>query len=159
MMHIPPYHKKRSVQIFFLGMFLGSIIAYALLAYMYGKMYENVITENIQLHSNLMEIEKRNEALLADKENLEEERSLTIQSVDIQFSNEENLRIDRLISHQLEDLIKSEVNQVIGREIDSVAENDDLLIRLIENKTFTIDDFSYQFEVEKLSITERIRLT
>jgi len=126
---------------------------------MYGKMYENVITENIQLHSNLMEIEKRNEALLADKENLEEERSLTIQSVDIQFSNEEDLRIDRLISHQLEDLIKSEVNQVIGREIDSVAENDDLLIRLIENKTFTIDDFSYQFEVEKLSITERIRLT
>src|SRR5699024_9923825 len=128
------------------------------LAFMYGKMYENILTDNMKLQSTVEELERRNEALLEDKESLEE-RNLTVQSVEINFSNTEELRMDRLILHQLEDLIRSEVSEVIGREIDSIAENDDLLISLIENKTFTIDDFSYQFDVVKLSISETVRFT
>ena len=157
-MHVPPYHKKRSYQIFLLGVFVGTIIAYIILSFMHGKMYENVVTENIRLQTTVKELERKNEALLADKENLEG-KQYVIQSIDIHFSNAEQFKFDRLIVHELEDLIKSEVNQIIGKEIDSIADNDELLISLIENKTFTIDDLSYQFIVEKLSISETVRFT
>lgn len=157
-MHVTPYHKNRKGQIFLLGMFVGAIIAYIVLIFMYGKMYESIMTENIKLSSEIKELERRNEALLQDKVHLEE-RSFIIQSIEIHFSNAEELRMDRLIIHQLEDLIKNEISQVIGKEIDSVADNDELLITVIENKTFTIDDLSYEFEVQKMSISERLRLT
>src|SRR5699024_3912322 len=103
-MHVPPYHKKRSFQVFLLGMFVVSIIAYIILAFMYGKMYENILTYNMKLQSTVEELERRNEALLADKQSLEK-RNLTVQSVEINFSNTEDLRMDRLILPQLEDLI------------------------------------------------------
>lgn len=157
-MHVSPYHKKRTIQIFLLGMLAGAVIAYIVLIFMYGKMYENLMTENIKLNSEIQDLERRNEALLQDKESLEE-RNFIIQSIEIEFSNAEELRMDRLIIHQLENLIKNEIDQIIGKEIDSVADNDELLITVIENKTFTIDDLSYEFEVVKMSITERLRIT
>lgn len=157
-MHVSPYHKKRTIQIFLLGVFTGAVIGYIVLIFMYGKMYENMMTENIKLSSEIKDLERRNEALLQDKVHLEE-KTFIIQSVEIEFSNAEELRMDRLIIHQLENLVKNEINQVVGKEIDSVADNADLLITVIENKTFTIDDLSYEFEVVKLSITERLRLT
>lgn len=157
-MHVSPYHKKRTIQIFLLGMLAGAVIAYIVLIFMYGKMYENLMTENIKLSSEIQDLERRNEALLQDKESLEE-RNFIIQSIEIEFSNAEELRMDRLMIHQLENLIKNEIDQIIGKEIDSVADNDELLITVIENKTFTIDDLSYEFEVVKMSITERLRIT
>lgn len=139
-------------------MLAGAVIAYIVLIFMYGKMYENLMTENIKLSSEIQDLERRNEALLQDKESLEE-RNFIIQSIEIEFSNAEELRMDRLIIHQLENLIKNEIDQIIGKEIDSVADNDELLITVIENKTFTIDDLSYEFEVVKMSITEKLRIT
>lgn len=157
-MHVSPYHKKRTIQIFLLGMLAGAVIAYIVLIFMYGKMYESLMAENIKLSSEIQDLKRRNEALLQDKESLEE-RNFIIQSIEIEFSNAEELRMDRLIIHQLENLIKNEIDQIIGKEIDSVADNDELLITVIENKTFTIDDLSYEFEVVKMSITERLRIT
>ena len=158
-MHIPPYHKKRSWQIFLVGTLIGSIIAYTMFAYMYGKMYENLLSENIQIKTKLGELERQNEALLQDKEDMEEKSANTIQSIGIDFSNSEELKLDRLIIHELEDLIKNEINFIIGKDVKSLSENDDLLITLLENKTFTIDDFSYQFEVNKMFVSEQVKIT
>lgn len=158
-MHVPPYHKKRSWQILIIGILIGSVIAYLVLAYMYGKMYENVLSDRIQLQSKITELERQNEALLHDKEELEEQKTISIHSIDIEFMNKEDMRFDRLITHQLEDLIKQEINDIIGKDVKSVAENDDLLVTVIENKTFTIDDLSYQFEVKKLYISEKVKLS
>src|SRR5690625_2758114 len=159
-MHIPPYHKKRSWQIFLIGVFVGSIIAYLMFSYMYGEMYEDLLSKNIQLRMQVTELEHQNEALLQDKEDLEEEKSNdTIQAIDIDFSNSKELRIDKLITNELEDLIKNEINDIIGKDIKSLSENDDLLVTVIENKTFTIDDLSYKFEVKKLFISEKVKIT
>jgi len=157
-MHIPPYHKKRSWQILLVGTLIGSIIAYTVFAYMHGKMYEDLLSENLQLRSNNTELKRQTEALLQDKEDLEE-KSTTVQEVVIEFSNSEELRLDRLIIHELEDLIKSEIDYLIGKEVKNLSENDDLLITVIENKIITIDDLSYQFEVKKLFISEQVTFT
>lgn len=52
-MHIPPYHKKKSWQRFFVGTFFGGVIAYCILLYMYGSMYENLLKQNLELHSQV----------------------------------------------------------------------------------------------------------
>lgn len=157
-MHIPPYHKKRSWQIFLVGVWVGAIIAYVVLVFMYGRMYEDVLSEQIQLETKIGELERQNETLLQDKEDLQEKTPDTILSISMQFINKDDLHLDRLITHQLEDLVKNELSSVIGKEIDSVSENDQLLIELIENQTFTIDDLSYQFEVKKVSFSETLKL-
>lgn len=158
-MHIPPYHKKRNWQLLILGIFIGSIIAYIVLVFMYGKMYEKVLTERIQLQTKIIELEKQNEALLLDKEELEEKSESIIQSIQIEFLNGKDFRFDRLITHQLEDLVKQEISDVIGKNVKTVTDSDDLLVTIIENKVFTIDDLSYQFEVKKLYISERMKIS
>lgn len=158
-MHIPPYHKKRTWQIFLVGTLIGSIIGYTLLAYMYGEMYENLLSENLRMKTKIGELKRQNEALLQTKEDLEEKSENAIHSIDIFFSNSEELKLDRLIIHELEDLIKKEIDFLIGKDVGSLAENDDLLITLLENKVFTIDDLSYRFEVNKLFIFEQVKIT
>src|SRR5699024_10646709 len=129
-------------------------------SYMYGKMHEDLLSNNIQLRTQVSELEHQNEALLQDKEDLEDEKAdYTIQSIDIEFTNSQELRIDRLITHELEDLIKNEVSDIICKDIKSLSDNDYLLVTILENKTFTIDDLSYQFEVKKLFISEKVKIT
>lgn len=158
-MHIPPYHKKRAWQLLMVGGCIGAVIAYLVFAYMYGKMYENVLSERIQLQTKIVELERQNEALLQDKEELKEQTTNTIHSVRIQFLNEKELRFDRLITLQLEDLMKQDVGHIIGKEVKSVADNDELLVAILENNTYTIDELSYQFEVRKLFISEQVKIS
>ncbi len=158
-MHIPPFYKKRSYQILLVGIFIGTIIAYLLLVYMHGKMYEKLLFERIQLQTQLAEIESQNEALLEDKEEMEEKSTAIVNSIQIEFLNGKELKFDRLITLQLEDLIKRELTDVIGKSVQSVSESDDLLVTVIENKSFTIEDQSFQFEVKKISISEQIKLS
>src|SRR5699024_2174610 len=106
-------------------------------------------------------LESQNKSLLEDKEDLDEQskKSTTVSSIDIIISNEKELR-DRLITHQLEDLIKKEINHIIGQDVDAIAKTDKLLIATIENKTFPIDDFKYTFIVQRLIIiNQKIELT
>lgn len=158
-MHIPPYHKKRSYQLFLLGAVTGAIAAYLVLLFMYGKMYERLIYDQLQLQTALTEMEAQHEALLEDQEEREEKSNAIITSIQIEFMNAQELKFDRLITLQIEDLIKRELTDIIGKNIQSVSDSDDLLVTIIENKTFTIDDLSYQFEVKKLAISERVKLT
>lgn len=155
-MHIPPYHKKRSWQIFLIGLFTGSVIAYIILVIMYGKMYEAVIAEKIALTSSYNELKRQNEALIEDKEQLQDKSILTVKSIDIFYENDGEFRFDRLMIHQLNDLIQQELNDIVGKEVKTISANSELLVTVIENKTFTIDELSYQFEVRKLTITEQV---
>lgn len=158
-MHISPYHKKRSVQHFLLGVFTGTIIAYLIFTYMYGKMYEDVLLDKIQLQTKVSEVERQNEVLLLAKEDLQEKAILTIDAIEITFLNTDELKLDRLITHQFEDLIKQELTDIIGKDSQSVALNDEMLIMLIENKKYIIDDLTYEFKVRKLTISNKIKLT
>lgn len=158
-MHIPPYHKKRSYQLFLLGAVFGTIIAYLVLLFMYGKMYERAIYDQLELQTALTELEAQHEALLEEQEEREEKSSAVITSLQIEFVNAEELKFDRLITLQIEDLVKRELADIIGKSIQSVSDSDDLLVTIIENKTFTIDDLSFEFEVKKISISERVKLS
>ncbi|RYG74899.1 hypothetical protein EU245_01590 [Lentibacillus lipolyticus] len=159
-MHIPPYYKKSTWQRFLAGAFAGSIIAYLIFVYMYGSMYGQLLEENRELKSEVSELKNRNEALLDDNKDLDEKskQEAKVDSIDITITNPDDLP-DRLIIHELEELMKDEINHIVGKNVSTIAESDGLLESTIENKEISIDDFQFKFVVQKLIITETVKLS
>ncbi|ALX48353.1 sporulation membrane protein YtrI [Lentibacillus amyloliquefaciens] len=159
-MHIPPYHKKSSVQRFLVGAFIGSVVAYFIFVYMHGSMYGQLLEENRNLKSEVRELEQQNDALLEDNENLDEQAKepIKVETIEITIINEEDLP-DKLIIHDLKELMKDEINHIIGKDLSIIAESDGLLEATIQNKVFTIDDFEFQFTVEKLYLTPTVKIS
>lgn len=160
-MHIPRIHQNKSWQRFVVGFFIGVITAYGVIMFMYGSMYEKLFEENLMLQAQVNELEDLYESLLEaqEKEIEKNKERLIVETIEISIINAEALELDRLIVHQLTDMIKQEVKSIIGQDIISLSENDQLLISTIENKRFTIDDFNYSFEVERLTIAKIVKLT
>ncbi|MEC5421946.1 hypothetical protein QGM71_00370 [Virgibacillus sp. C22-A2] len=160
-MHIPPYHKKETWQRFYAGALIGGIIAYFILIYMYGSMYEKQLEENRELQANVIDLKNQNKALLQDKEDMDEEskKPLLVESIEITITNTQELRLDRLIVHDLEEMLKKEINHIIGQDISIIGNSDTLLISTIENKAFSIDDLTYYFRVKLLTISQTVKIT
>lgn len=160
-MHIPPVYKRPSWQRFLIGVVVGVVVAYVIMLFMYGTIYEQIVQENSELRASNKELTNFNDALLEDKEEAEEQEAkpYTIEQIDIMIENEKELRLDRLATHQLEELITDEIDIIIGKSVQSTAENNELLIAAIENKTFKIDGFSYSFEVSRFILYSTAKIT
>ncbi|AXI09677.1 hypothetical protein CV093_13175 [Oceanobacillus sp. 143] len=161
-MHIPPYHKKPSWQRFLAGAAIGSVLSYCLLMYMYGYQYEKLIAENYELQAEVTKLKAQNEALLKDKEDLSEKsnQSLTVQAIEVEITNGTELKLDRLITFQLEEMMKAAIHSIIGEPINVVAGSEELLVSTIENKGFTVDDFTYYFDITRLTmISQTVKIT
>lgn len=159
-MHIPPYYKMKSWQHFIIGICTGALIAYSIFIFMYGTMYEKLYENNLELQSKVNELKNHNDSLLQDKKDSAEKgkEQLTVERIEIQIINQEELHLDRLIIHQLDTMIKQEINHIIGQDIRIVSESDRLLLSSIENKAFSIDDFTYFFEIRRLTISDTVKL-
>ncbi len=158
-MHIPPYYKRESWQRFLAGNFVGAIIAFFVFVYMYGQLYEGWVEENLELHAKLQEITANYEALQESNKELDQryQQKTAISSIEIEISNQKKLNLDDLIIREFEEAVKQEINEVIGKEVDSLSENYSFLIHTIENKTYKIDEFAYQAQVDHLFITETLK--
>ena len=160
-MHIPPFYKKTTWQRFFAGTLIGGIIAYGVFLYMYGAMYEELLAQNRSFQSEINDLENQNEALIQNQEELDEEQNqvLTIDTIVVTIANSEDLRLDRLLIHDLEEMVKQEVDHIIGQDLSVIGQSDMLLESTIENKEYLIDDFNYELEVKLLTIWETVRIT
>lgn len=160
-MHIPPLFKKRSWQIFIIGLCFGGVITYGIIMYMYGVMYEKLLEENLFLQEEIVELMNRNESLLKDQELLDEKHSklMRIETIEVEIKDEDTIDFDRLALLQLKQSIKREVDHIIGKNIETISESDQLLISSIENKPFKLDDFFYYFRVYQLTIAKDVKIT
>lgn len=160
-MHIPPYFKLKSWQLIIIGTVSGGIIAYCVLLFMYGSMYEKLYGDKLDLQAEHAQLVSRYEALIQDKRELDEKskQAITVDTIEVIITNQKELRLDRLITHQLEEMVKQEINHIIGQDVVIVSESDQLLLSSIENKGFSIDDFTYYFEIKKLTISRNIKIT
>ncbi|MUK86865.1 hypothetical protein GMD78_00420 [Ornithinibacillus sp. L9] len=160
-MHVPPYHKKPSWQRFFVGVFFGALISYFVIIFMYGTMYERLLEENSTIQSKLKDAENYIEALEEDNENLDQKskQPTTVESIELEITNAEQLRIDKLLLVQLEDLVKEEISHIIGQDINIVYESNQLLEATIENKNFKVDDFTYSLEINRLLIHKTVKIS
>ncbi|GEN31509.1 hypothetical protein HNQ35_000908 [Cerasibacillus quisquiliarum] len=155
-MHIPPYFKDKAWQYIFVGMIIGGIVAYLIFIYMYSEMYEQLVEKNIALESEIQDVKKQNQALLEINEDLE--KPSIVETIKINITNPKELKLDSLLVHQLVELIKEEIDSLIGKPIQQLSDSDDLLIATIENKRFKLNDIQYRFEVVKLIISKQVKV-
>ncbi|MBM7554976.1 sporulation membrane protein YtrI [Thalassobacillus pellis] len=146
-MHIPPYYKRKSWQRFLSGMLLGALVGYGIFLFIHGSLMEHWVEENIRLKGELSDLEATYENLLENHES--EKKQYTVEQTEIELTNND---IDRLTKHQLQTLIKEEIQDVIGKNVEELSKNSEFLYKTIENKQFTIDDFTYKVEVKQLTI-------
>lgn len=160
-MYIPNHFKKKTGQFFLLGLATGVVIAYILFTFMHGKIYGQLLENYLSLKSEITELTEQNEALLQDKEDISEQskEQITVQSIDITFENPTDLKLDRLMIHQFDEILRREISHLIGQNIATLSESDQLLISTIENKTITFTEFSYSFTVTRLIIGQNVKIT
>lgn len=140
---------------------MGAIIAYALFVFMNGQLYEQLLTESYELQAELSELEKQNELLQQDKQDLDERanQAITIEKITIQIENEEELRLDRLVSHQMNEMLKAELEHLLGEEVTAVEKSGQLLVSTLEKNPLTIDEVTYNFTVKRLVISTHLKFT
>ncbi|WP_102026793.1 sporulation membrane protein YtrI [Salirhabdus sp. Marseille-P4669] len=159
-MHIPPYYKRRGTQYFFVGMLVGAILAYLFFLYINGKLTERWIEQTVELRSEIVQLEDRINGLTKDKENLSKENKemLTVQEINIEISNKEQLKLDSIEAVELTARIQKELSPLIGNSIESLSENRSLIYSTLENKSFQMNNFSYQPSITELIIATKMEI-
>ncbi|WP_047985081.1 sporulation membrane protein YtrI [Ornithinibacillus californiensis] len=159
-MHVPQYHKKPGWQRFLVGIFFGALISYWVVLFMYGDMYESLLKEYSKVENKLHDAEKRISVLEEDNEDLNKKsnQKITIEEIDLEILNAKDLKIDILLQDQLERLVKEELEDIIGIDIQTIAASDSLIVSSIENKNFKVDDFTYSFEIKRLVIATTVKI-
>ncbi|ARK31708.1 sporulation membrane protein YtrI [Halalkalibacter krulwichiae] len=151
-MRIPPLYERRTVQRFFAGIILGILIGWFFFIYQYGQVYEGLIFRLSEQEAVIDQLEKDIEQLLSEQRKLNEEnqKKLTIQEIEIQYSNDRKLRLNQLTLLDLKQQALQELQYVKRKDIETVSNMKDLMISSLENKVFSVGERRYQLKVEEV---------
>ncbi|MFZ3590707.1 sporulation membrane protein YtrI [Bacillus sp. DJP31] len=148
-MRIPPYYEKGSWQRFFAGGVFGALISWILFVYMFG-VFQDIQIKHISKQALEIEDLKDHIQIWQDdykKLNEENQKGLTLQEINVKLTNAEDYKFDTFREFQLESVAKKEINHLIAKELNTIYQSQELIIRAIENKVFTIDEKDYRLDV------------
>ncbi|WP_026671607.1 sporulation membrane protein YtrI [Alkalihalobacterium bogoriense] len=159
-MRIPPYYKRPGWQRFFAGIIIGMLIGWGFFVYHFGTIHDRLI---IKLKTQEITIQNLNEDLeeLRSTEkrlNEENQKKLTIQEIEVDFTNDKDLRLNELTIYELKSSVINELKGLKGKDIASVAETNDLMLKTIENKTFEIGETKYRLKREQVYLFTTLTL-
>lgn len=152
--------KRPGWQRFFAGVFVGMIIGWTFFVYRFGEIHEQLIIDLRKQQITIADQKKRIETLVSDQKKLNEEnqKKLTIQEVKVTFSNDRKLKLNELTSYELKQQAQNELSFLEGKDIATVADTRELMIKTIENKVFTIGDTNYRLKTEQVYLFTTIEL-
>lgn len=157
-MRIPPYYRSPTWQRFFAGVAVGALVSWLFFLYSFGyyqeKQVEIIATQKktIAQLQNDIEIWQRDYKEL-NKRNLE---LLTVQHIEIEIQNANKYKLDKLMEYSIENNIKSDLADLIAKDIDSVIKTRHLIAKTIENKVYQAEDKEFKAKVVELVITPTI---
>lgn len=151
-MRIPPLYKSRTWQTIFGGMAVGGIISWIIFLYIYGVFHEEQRALIWQQQNEITDLKRKNHILQEDQKAINEKtkKILTIQDVKIDIINHEQYDLDLLAVHSLSSDVKKDLQNLLTKSVQSVSENKELLLKAIENKTYTRDNVTYHFLVRSI---------
>ncbi|MFX3623928.1 MAG: sporulation membrane protein YtrI [Ectobacillus sp.] len=151
-MRIPPLYKSKYWQLFFGGAAVGGILSWMIFLYIYGVFSEEQRTLILTQQAEIEKLKKANHLLIEDKNKLNEEnkRILTVQDIKVEITNHEQYDLDSLTVHSLVAEIRSDLQHLLTKNIQSVAQNRELLRKAIENKVYERNETKYKYKVETI---------
>ncbi|MCF6138211.1 sporulation membrane protein YtrI [Pseudalkalibacillus berkeleyi] len=159
-MRIPPLHRRKGYQRFFAGIIIGIIIGWFFFLISFGGLQDQYLTEIKKRDAEIKDLNDQFEHFREDyeKKNKDIEKSLRIQEIKLIFLNREKVKIKGLMFHDLEKAVKTEMNDVLTKDIESVSEHTDLIIKSLENKNFLIGDQTFKVKVYQMHLYTTLRL-
>ncbi|SDH74236.1 sporulation membrane protein YtrI [Alteribacillus bidgolensis] len=159
-MRIPPYYRRPGWQRFFAGIMMGALGGWAFFLFQFGAVHEELV---IEINKQRIQIENQKEQIdilrsEEKKRNEENEKKLTIQETNINFTNEQKLRLNELALYELKQQVDDEVKFLKNKNIESVVEGKELIKKAIENKTYKVGDNEYQLHIEEMYIYTSLEL-
>lgn len=153
-MRIPPLYRDKSWQRLFAGFFIGIIFGWLFFLYHFGAVHEELLLKISNLQSEIEKHEKTIDILREDQDeqNEQSEQLLTVQDVHIEFLNEEEVQLSELTLHELRSAVEKELEDVLNKNIETVHNSREFMLRAVENKRFVTNDKEYQFKVEQIYV-------
>ncbi|MGP4078275.1 sporulation membrane protein YtrI [Pseudalkalibacillus sp. R45] len=159
-MRIPPLHRRKGYQRFFAGIVIGFIIGWFFFLLSYGGLQDFYMTEIDRRDEEIRGLNDEFKHFKQDYEekNKENEKKLRIQEIKVSFLNREQAGLKGLHLIELENAVKTELHDVLTKDIESVGQNANLLIRTLENKNFLIGKEEYNVKVYQMHLYTTLRL-
>lgn len=131
---------------------IGGIIAWGIFLYTYGGFQDKQLRILIQQQEIIQQLEIEKNVLIDDKQQLNEEtkENLVIQDIQVTITNTKQIKLDALLQEQLTNAMLEDLHDLLTQHVESVASNRSLLKKMIENKEYKIDDYTYSFHVETI---------
>ncbi|MFC7373390.1 sporulation membrane protein YtrI [Fictibacillus iocasae] len=159
-MRIPPYFHRKGYQRFFAGLVIGTILGWVFFLVQFGLSQEKYIEIILSQKEIIRNLKNSQKLIIADNEKNNEEvaKKLKVQEVKVQVSNADKLKAPQLDQLMVKQRVTEEMHHLIGQDIETVAKSERLLRKAIENKTFVIDDHSYQVRIVNLFLYTKLEL-
>ncbi|MCF6408758.1 sporulation membrane protein YtrI [Pseudalkalibacillus salsuginis] len=159
-MRIPPLHRRKGYQRFFAGIVIGFICGWLFFLLSFGSLQDFYMTEIDRRDEKIKDLNEKFKHFREDYEekNKENEKKLRIQEIKVSFLNREQVGLKGLPLIELENSVKSQLHDVLTKDIESVGQNSNLLIRTLENKNFLIGKETYNVKVYQMHLYTTLRL-
>ncbi|QFT90169.1 Sporulation membrane protein YtrI [Bacillus sp. THAF10] len=158
-MRVPPYNRDPGWQRFFSGAVIGAIVGWLIFIWIYGTSMEIYVGELNEHREKVKLLEERMHILIEDNDKLKEEKDqLEIEDFDISIINHEKYKLDSFSRTSIISRITEDLNHLVSKDVANIKENRELLIKMIENKHYVLDEKQYSFEVDFLYIDTTIEI-
>jgi hypothetical protein len=159
-MRIPPYFQRKGFQRFFAGLSIGFILGWVFFLTQFGMFQERYIDMILSQKEQIRNLKNSQKLIIADYEKNNEEiaKKLKVQDIKVRVANSYELKAPQLDILKVQQRVMEEAHHLIGQDIETVAKSELLLRKTIENKTFLIDDHSYQVRVTNLFLYTKLEI-
>lgn len=157
-MRVPTHYEKPSWQRFFAGMMIGALLSWSIFLFMYGVNQDKQSLKIKEQQNIIAELKRDKEIYQEDykKLNKENQKKITVQSIKIKLTNGKRFNFKDYMIENIERDTVNELAHILAKDLETVSESIPLIERIIENKSFPIDDKEYKLEVTKFIMTPNI---
>ncbi|QDI91160.1 hypothetical protein EPH95_08155 [Salicibibacter halophilus] len=157
-MRIPPYHRRPGWQRFLAGVIIGALIGWCIFLYQFGKVHEEMVVELGKNELQIEQLERNLESLREREQEENNDDAFIIEEISIVFENEEESRLSELALYDIEQQATEELEHLLDEDLENVAENRELLVRTIENKRYSSNDYEYNLIVHQITLFRTLEL-
>lgn len=153
-MRMPPYFSRPAWQRFFAGMAIGGIISWFFFLYIFGEWNEKYSKEIKKQREEIADLKNDIKIWQEDYKELNKLNSqkLIVQEIKVKIQNSDKYKLDSFSVFEIEDEIKEDIKMMSAKDIETVFNSSDLIVRTIENKVFKVNDKRFRAEVKQMKI-------
>ncbi|WP_410983446.1 sporulation membrane protein YtrI [Bacillus cereus] len=152
-MRVPNASTAKRWYLFLAGAAVGGILSWFIFLYIYGVFQQEQASTIAEQKQIIKQQKEKLHVLLEDHDKLNKENKqlLTIQEIKIKIANGDKYDLDNLTLENITTSIHNDLQHLLTKNIQSIAQNKELLKKAIENKVYKHYDRIYRFKVDMIS--------